>query len=682
MSRPEKLPVPSAGNPPKWRGALPAAALIGMTVLVYLPCMNGPLLWDDTEWFGAMEWNLRGWQGLWRLWTAPDSIQQFYPVTATSFWIDHHLWGAWTLPAHLLNVLLHGASAVLFWMLLQRLGLRGAWLAAALFAVHPVMVESVAWITERKNVLCTFFALLALLWHGAGAGWWESRWNQKQAGAAALAFACLTLALLSKVGAAVLPGVAMVIGWWVSGKVRWRADGLRVLPWILVSLPLVWVTSRMEQEMVVGGDWMPSLSVAERLLLAGQLPWFYLGKLLWPVHLCVLYEKWPLAAWQWSGAGALAALLALLVWRRQRGMLALTLLFLGALFPLLGFFDVNGMKYAWAADRWIYLPAMAVCAGAAFWLARLPRAVPAAVLIACGALTWRQAGLYSSVDVFWQAAVAGSANPWKAHNDYAGQLLDQKRPEEAREHLEAALKLYPEYAAAMVNLASALQDTGRKTEAIEWLDRAIALQPGKSAAAQYNKALVLKSMNRAAEAEAAFKAAIADKPDFFAAHNDLGNLLLISGRHDEAMQCFSRLLDLRPGDAKALTSIGNIHFLRGEAGLAVSCFKQALESDPDMTSTLANTAWVLATAGDDKLRDTATALRHATRAAELSRREDPSILQVLAAAQAAAGDFDQAVLTAIEAAKLARAMGDERLAASTEAMQRLFEQKQAYRQPQ
>ena len=198
--------------------------------------------------------------------------------------------------------------------------------------------------------------------------------------------------------------------------------------------------------------------------------------------------------------------------------------------------------------------------------------------------------------------------------------------------------------------------------------------------AHYNKAIVFEAMQRREDAEASFKAAIAQKPDFFAAHNDLGNLLLVTGKYDEARACFLKLLELRPGNAKALTSLGNIHFLQGETGRALGYFAKALEDDPDMTSTLANTAWILATAADDKLRDASKAMQHAKRAVELSKRDDPSILQVLAGAHAAAGEFDQAVASCVEAAKLARAKGNEGLASSIEALQRQFEQKQPFRQ--
>jgi protein O-mannosyl-transferase len=655
---------------------------MAMTLLAYLPSLNGPQLWDDREWFGAMEWNLRGWRGLWRLWTVPESLQQYYPVTAMSFWIDHHLWGRWMLPAHLQNVLWHSASAMLFWVLLKRLSLRGAWLAAAIFAVHPVMVESVAWITERKNVLCTFFALLALLFHGAGAGWWASSWGKRTKMAGALALVCFVLALLSKISAAVLPGVVLVIGWWRCDRVRWRADGLRVLPWVAVSMPLVWLTSSLEQAQVEGGDWLPVLAWDERLLLAGQLPWFYLGKLLWPAPLCVIYEKWALAEWQWAGAVLLVTGMAFLAWKRWRGALALVLLFLGTLLPVLGFFEVNGMKYAWAADRWAYLPAMAACAGAGIGMARLHCSLGVALLFICGALTWRQAGLYHDADTFWQAAIAGNPAPWKAHNDYGSHLLDEKRPEDARAQFEAALQCYPEFVSAMVNLGSALKELGQHSEAIKYLDRAIALHPTKNSAVHFNKALVLEEMNQHDAAEASLRAAIAGKPDFYAAYNELGNLLLLAGKHEEAMRCYRTLLELRPGDAVALTSIGTLHLIQGETGRALGFFIKALEDDPNMTGALANAAWILATTADDQLRDGEAALRHAQRAAELSKHADPSILQVLAVAFASVNDFAQAAATAAEAASLARTRGDASLAESIEVIQRQFELKEPYRSSQ
>ena len=643
---------------------------MGLAVLVYLPSLNGPLLWDDKDWLGAMEWNLRGWKGLWRLWSQPESLQQFYPVTATSFWIDHALWGAWTLPMHLENVLVHGASAVLFWGLLARLRVPGAWWAAALFAVHPVMVESVAWITERKNVLSTFFGLLALLAHGAGTGWWESRWQRRPWLAGGVALVFFGMGLLSKIGVVVLPGVVMVVGAWRAGGVRWRLDGLRMLVWIAVALPLVRVTSRLERLQVEGGDWLPVLELSERVLLSGQLPWFYLGKLLWPVDLCVLYERWELALWQGVGGVLMVVVLLGLVWRRMQGPLALALLFLGTLVPVLGFFDLNGMKYAWAADRWVYLPAMAVFAGIGMGLARCPRLVGWGLVVLCGALTWRQAGLYADAERFWQAAIAGSSRPWKAHNDYGSHLLEIGRVEEAKAQFEAALELEPEYVSAMVNLASAFKARGRGEEAVPWLDRALELHPEHSASIHYLRALVMESLDRANEAAAAYERAIAQQPTFFAAHQGLGNLRMLTGQWEAARAQFQRLLELRPGDAGALSALGQAHLMEGRAAQALECFKLALEEDPDLVNALTSAAWIQATSQDPALRDADAALRQAERAADLTRREDASALQVLAAAQSAAGQVEAALATLEVALRWAREKRETALEASLEAMQR------------
>ncbi len=661
--------------------------LLAMALTAYYPCLRGPLLWDDLDWLIHGEWNLRDSAGLWRIWTVPGSIQQYYPVTATTFWLDYQLWGKdATFPHHLENVLLHGAGAVLFWRLLARLQARGAWLAAAVYAVHPVMVESVAWITERKNVLCSFFALAALLAHGSGAGWWRDQ-TRKLPFASILAALLFFLALLSKISAAVLPAVVLVIGWWRCGGLRWKEDGLRVLPWLVLVAVLVPVTHRLEQEQVLHGDQIAALTWPEKWLLAGQLPWFYFWKLLWPRHLCVLYESWtPLPGlwWHWTGWVGLLLLPAWLLWSGRRGTLALLLLFIGPLVPVLGFFEVNGMKYALVADRWVYLPALAFCAGAGMVLGRVPgpkpRAAIAAFLLAIlGGLCWQQAALYGDMDRFWQAAIAGNSRPWKARNDYGSQLLDVNRHQEAEAQFQEAARLFPDYAAAYVNLANAQSEQGRRTEALTSVEKAISLQPENNAAMHYNKAVILDQLGRPQESEDALREAIRQKPDFFAAHNDLGNKLLLNRRLDEAMACFQRLLELRPGNAKALTSIGNINYLRGETGAALASFEAALRDDPDLVSTLANSAWLLATTPESELRDAPKALARARRSVEASGGQDPGMLQILAAAHADMGEFEQAARVAAEAARLADTQGKQAMALSLREMEKLFTQKQPYR---
>ena len=149
-----------------------ALVLALVTFVAYLPALSGNFVWDDDSWTTGIPQLLRDLSGLRSIWCQPTALQQYYPLTATTFWLDYHLWGFWTLPYHVENVLLHVLAALLFWRLLSRLEVPGAWLAAAIFAVHPVMVESAAWITERKNVLSLVLYLSALMVYRRWASFW------------------------------------------------------------------------------------------------------------------------------------------------------------------------------------------------------------------------------------------------------------------------------------------------------------------------------------------------------------------------------------------------------------------------------------------------------------------------------------------------------------------------------
>ena len=256
------------------------------------------------------------------IWFQPTALQQYYPLTGTTFWLDYQLWKFWTLPYHVENVLLHALAALLFWRLLLRLQVPGAWLAAALFALHPVMVESVAWITERKNVLSLVLylgALLAYLRYAqgvTGGGWRVAGGTPSQCLGAAdrshaarvtghgsrdtrhstlfygLAFVLFLCALLAKTTTFSLPAVILLIGWWKRGQIRWRADVLPTLPFFALALGLCAVTAWLEKYHVgaQGSDF--ALTFPQRCLIAGRAFWFYLGKLLWPANLCFVYPRW------------------------------------------------------------------------------------------------------------------------------------------------------------------------------------------------------------------------------------------------------------------------------------------------------------------------------------------------------------------------------------------------------
>jgi protein O-mannosyl-transferase len=663
--------------------------LLILSLLAYAPAYHGPEIWDDTDWLTNMRTLYEQPGALWRIWTDSASAQQYYPVTTSSFWLDYQLWGAGrTRPHHVENALIHGGSAVLFFVLLARLGVRGRWLAAALFAVHPVMAESVAWITERKNALCTFFSLLTLLAQGHAVSWWPSE-RGKGWPCYLLASLVFALAMLSKVGAVTLLGVIPVLTWWRHGRLQWRRDLLPLLPWLVLSLPLIVVTGRLESEMVLHGDPSPALSGVERLLISSQLPWFYLWKLLWPLDLSPMYYRWSLQPhvwWHWLGVPAISLVLGVAVWKRWRGALALMLLFLGTLFPLLGWLDVNGMKYAWAADRWVYVPAMALFVGVAWLVTSAPgkplrAALAVLVLAPCFMLCREHSAIYSDVETFWQTALDAGASAWKANNDYGSQLADKSRHAEAALLFRRALEAKPDYASSHVNLANSLEALGLRDEALQHLDEALKLQPEHNSIIHYNRAIILERLNRVDEALASYSEAARIKPDFIAARNDKGNLLLLARRFDEAIQCFNEILALRPDDAKSLTSIGNAYFFQQQPGPALEYFTKAIAADPKLVSPLTNSAWIMATTANDELRNGPQALQSARTASQLSAYTDPSILQVLAAAHAEVGDFEKAIAVSQQAARLAETQGKTGLAESIRLSQAQFERGETHRTP-
>ncbi len=279
-----------------------AALIIVLTVLVYLPVMHGGFVWDDDSWTTGIKGLLRDFSGLRSMWCQLTALQQYYPLSGTTFWLDYHLWGFWPLPYHVENVLLHAASAVLFWQLLRRLETPGAWLAGAVFALHPVMVESAGWITERKNVLSLVFYLGALLAYGRFNSFWkeDNGSGSQHRGAYALALLLCLGALLAKTTAFSLPATIVLIGWWKRGRVRWRDDVLPTLPMFALAIGLCLVTAWLEKTHVGAQGPDSALTFAERWLIAGRATWFYIGKLLWPANLCFVYPRWQPDAGSWQ----------------------------------------------------------------------------------------------------------------------------------------------------------------------------------------------------------------------------------------------------------------------------------------------------------------------------------------------------------------------------------------------
>lgn len=578
---------------------LPALLFLAAVVIAYVPAIRAGYIWDDPRYVTENE-ALRSVGGLGRIWFDIGATIQYYPMVFTTFWAEQRIWGLAPLGYHLVNVLLHGGSALLLWTILRRLSLPGAWLAAALFALHPVQVESVAWITERKNVLSGFFYLAAML---AWIGWARpegpeegARGDRRLYGAALGLF---LLALFSKTVTASLPAAALLVLYWKRGRIA-RCDVLALLPFFGAGAAMGTLTGWMERNVVgaTGPDW--DYSFVERFLVAGRALWFYLGKLLLPVNLAFNYPKWTIDTgsllWWIPATAAILAPVLLFLYRKRigRGPLTAALFFGGTLFPALGFIDVYPMRYSFVADHFQYLACIgvfALIASAAATRLGGPRRrsakAPAgmytagvAAVVVLGALTWRQAVPYENIVTLWQDTLKKNPDSFLAHNNLATHLVDWGRMDEAIRHLSDAVRLKPDFYEARCGLGKALTEKGRTAEARAHLEAGRDLRPDKPWAWVY-----------------------------------LGDAYRAEGRPEEAIENYGRALEADPWNPRARNNLANLLSERGRHGEAVPHYREAILLDPANPNPRRNLALALTAAGrpDEAIREYREVLRIAPR---------------------------------------------------------------------
>ncbi len=686
--------MPARAN---WAVVMPLLLLLA-TLLAYQQLWHAGFIWDD-DFYVTQNPTLRDITGLWRIWFEVGAVPQYYPLVHTVFWIEYHLWGLDPFGFHMVNVLLHALAAIFFARLLTRLQIRGAWLAGFLFALHPVCVESVAWITELKNTLSVVFYMGAALSYcrfvelqDAGD---TTRIRWAWYGAALLLFAS---ALLSKTVTCSLPVALLLVRWWQKGRLR-VADVVPVLPFLALGLGLGLQTAWIERHLIraQGSYW--SLTLIERCLLAGRIVWFYASKLLLPFNLTFIYPRWHIDSsvwWQWlfpiSGVGVVVVLW-LMRQRVGRGPLTGVVMFAVTLTPALGFINVYPMRYSYVADHFQYLATIALitlaAAGIRALFARLaPRrdwleAVCCGVLLAfLGLLTWRQTGMYTNLETLWRATLARNPDCPMAL-DSLGYVLQQRgQVDEAIAHYKKAIALQPEDEYGHNLLGSALLDKGQIDEALPYLQRAVELQPDH-AQLLFNFGAALMQKGRLDEAIRQFQRAVEEKPDYTEARNSLGLAFFQKQQWGEALTQFEMAVKSQPLDAQARTNLATALYQSGRLGEAIVQFQKALEIRPDHATAYYNlrqVAWVLATSPDPEVRNGAQAVTLAQQVTRLSRGSDPLIAGTLAAAYAEAGQFSEARATVERAVQLASAQGKTALIADLQAQAHFYEAGQPYRE--
>src|SRR5437870_2696792 len=399
-------------------------ALIVATAVAYLPAWNGKPIWDDNAHITQPE--LRSWHGLVEVWTQVGATQQYYPLVHSVFWIEQKLWGDSVLGYHLINIFLHGFTAIVLLRILLRLKVPGAWLAAGLFALHPVQVESVAWISEIKNTLSGLFFFCSIL---AYLNFDQNRSRVAYFGSLAL----FLFGLMCKTAIAPLPAIILALLWWRRGRLRLRDDVVPSLPFFGLGIGAGLFTAWVERNFVGAHGTVFQLSILQRCLIAARDFWFYLFKLLWPVKLTFIYPRWQISGaiwWQYLFPLTLILLLAL-IWRlrkKNRGPLAAVLVFLGLLFPALGFINVYPFIYSFVADHFQYLacvgPLTLFAAGMTMALdsiapgkVLLRPTISFLLLLTLGALSWRQCRDYRDIETLWRTTIARNPDCWMAYSN-------------------------------------------------------------------------------------------------------------------------------------------------------------------------------------------------------------------------------------------------------------------------
>jgi tetratricopeptide (TPR) repeat protein len=583
-----------------WKSVALGFLIVLLTATAYWPALRCGFIWDDDD-YVTRNSTLRDLPGLGRIWFEVGSVPQYYPLVHTTFWLEYHLWGLKPSGYHLTNILLHTLAAMLLWRALVRLRLNGAWLAAAVFAIHPVFVESVAWITERKNVLAAVFYFGAALayWRfsgpeddrGSRSGRWRWYW---------LALLFFVGALWSKTVACSLPAALLLARWWKQGLLRWK-DVLPLGPFFAAGALLGILTLWLEKHHVgaQGVDW--SLSLTQRCLIATRALWFYAGKLVWPNRLTFIYPRWridPAIWWQWLFPAAIIGLLAALwFWRRRlgRGPLAALLFFCGTLLPALGFVDVYPMRFSFVADHFQYMAAVSLIVLGVQPLARLPgsfRWISVVLLLALGVTTWQRIGAYRDVETLWRDTLAKNPGCWLAHNNLGVVLDHEGKPEQAEAEFRAAVELNPAFAEALNSLGGHLCGNGRVTEGIEYCRAALEINP-RYENALFNLGAALAGQGQQAEAIRLLEAALQIRPRDVDARRALGDALTRSGKVDQAVGQYRLALQSEPEDARVRYALGLALALQGNWDEAIDQDARAVRSMPNDAEAQYNLGYAL-----------------------------------------------------------------------------------------
>jgi Tfp pilus assembly protein PilF len=586
---------------PTWKQALQTLAIAAAVFWIYWPALRGDWLWDDNIDISENAITQSP-TGLWKIWFEPGSEPDYYPVKASVQWLQWHLWGMDTLGYHLTNVLLHILSALLVWRLLSKFGLRLAWLGGLIFAVHPVQVESVAWIVELKNTLSLPPLLLAMC------AWinYEERGKAKDYW---LALGLFLVAMLCKLSVVLFPLVILLYAWWRRGRIGWN-DLKTSLPFFGVSLLLGLIT-------IGTGIWdqrfnhsdsgaMPVGGLLARLVAAGLSLAFCFSKSFLPVGLLPIYPKWtidpssPVQFLPWLVLGGVICWF----WTKRQSWGRHALLGLGFflinLGPCPGFIPAPDMAFTWVMDHFLYLPIIGLIGLVVAALGQMEIELPASfrpcgiglVTVLLAILTFESRGgaaLYINSETLWTYELQYNPEAYPAYNNLGLAFLHSGQASKAMEQFEQVLRIKPADADAYNNLGLALLQSGQVSKAMDQYEQALRINPDLSET-HNNLGSALGQIGQLSAAKEQFEQALKLSPDSVEAHNNLGIVLAQTGQASAAKEQFERAVQLNPDNAVSHFDLALALEQTGQLAEAMEQYEEALRIKPDFAAARNNLA--------------------------------------------------------------------------------------------
>lgn len=575
----------------EWQFILQVVAIIASALWIFWPTVHGDWIADDSLYITDNKL-LDDPQRLWKAWFQIGSFVEYYPIHETVQWLQWQLLGKNPFGYHLTNIVLHIVSAMLIWRLLSKLGCRFAWLGGMIFVVHPMMVESVAWISEFKNTLSLPPFLVALCF-------WVDYEEHKKNQDYVRAFLWFLVSMLCKITVSPFPVFILLYAWWKRQRIGW-GDLKASAPFFLISLVLGATTilagERFEKPFMAMPLDVPVGGFISRLALAGLTMSFYFSRCFAPVWPSSDYPQWvvnPPEPWQFAPWLVLLGVVFLL-WRKRQcwGRHALLGLgfFLLFLAPFLGFNTISYMICCWVYDHFLYIPIIGLIALVVAAIGHMEQLLakevrPYGIGIIAMAMTflaWEShsyAKCWINQETLCVYNLKRNPQSWFEDNNLGYFMGEKGRYQNAIKYFEEALRLNPNYALTHYNLGNILVRTGRKEEGIEHLREAIRIFPNY-AKAYNNLGYTQMETGQTEDAIRSFEQALRIDPACIGAHNGLGNAYLHFGKLLEAVEQYKKALEMDPQNEYIHDNLGMILGKMGRISEATEQFKDALQINP------------------------------------------------------------------------------------------------------